>query len=255
MDFFNVGIGPIRTGPPTVAESRSRVYTIGPFRTASGVPGFAATGVPPGTYYLRVRAINLFGISAPSAETQVSVGACQAPAAPSAAATHTDNLVTLSWTPVAGLQYRLEAGSAPATANLAVLSIGPTGSFTAAPPPGTYDLRLRAVSSCGVSAPSNEMVVTLSPDGAPAAPGGLTHRVLAGGVVELQWAAPAGAVSGYRLEAGSAPGEANLAVVTLGPRVAVSFNAVPAGTYFVRTRSLNSQGVSPPSNELVVTVP
>lgn len=89
-----------------------------------------------------------------------------------------------------------------------------------------------------------------------AAPGAPTNLVasVTGASVTLIWNAPAGSVTGYRLEAGMAPGQNNAANVVVGPTPSFSTNGVPAGTYYVRIRAIASDGESAPSNEAVVVV-
>ncbi|MGE3190981.1 MAG: hypothetical protein AB7N90_14970 [Vicinamibacterales bacterium] len=64
-----------------------------------------------------------------------------------------------------------------------------------------------------------------------------------------------GAPTGFRIEAGSASGLANLAVMAVdGATRAVTVSA-PPGTYFVRVRAQNACGTGPASNEVVLAVP
>jgi hypothetical protein len=56
------------------------------------------------------------------------------------------------------------------------------------------------------------------------------------------------------IEAGSAPGLSNLAVVG-HPTTAASFSGVAPGTYYVRVRGVNAQGAGFASNEVTVVVP
>ena len=78
-----------------------------------------------------------------------------------------------------------------------------------------------------------------------------------GGQVRLSWTSgtEAGIATGYRVEAGSAPGLANLAVFDGGPATSVTVDGVPPGTYYVRVRATSWGGASAPSGEIVVTVP
>lgn len=73
----------------------------------------------------------------------------------------------------------------------------------------------------------------------------------------LNWSAPTlGTATSYIIEAGSAPGLSNLAVVNTGnANTTVGFGAVPAGTYYVRLRAVNALGASIVSNERTVIVP
>src|SRR5258708_34940054 len=73
----------------------------------------------------------------------------------------------------------------------------------------------------------------------------------------IAWDAPAsGSVPAtYVIEAGSAPGLANLATFeTGGTGTSYLAAAVAPGTYYLRVRAANDGGISPPSNEISVTV-
>lgn len=85
----------------------------------------------------------------------------------------------------------------------------------------------------------------------------LAPAVVAGNTVTLSWTLPAAstAVTGYRLEAGSQPGLADILTSSLSPTPSFGAAGVPAGRYYVRIRALNDNGVSAPSNEAVVDVP
>jgi hypothetical protein len=76
-----------------------------------------------------------------------------------------------------------------------------------------------------------------------------------GSTVTLTWQPPAsGSPLSYVIEAGSSPGNANLAVFDTGSAATtVTVPNVPAGTYYVRVRA-RSGGSSGTSNEVVVTV-
>ena len=74
------------------------------------------------------------------------------------------------------------------------------------------------------------------------------------GVVFLGWTASTDAVS-YVIEAGSAAGLADIAVLPTGVLDTNAAGAVPAGTYFVRVRAANRFGVSTASNEVRLVVP
>ena len=96
--------------------------------------------------------------------------------------------------------------------------------------------------------------VIIAPLGAvPTAPTNLSATV-AGSSVTLTWTAPQGAVSGYRIEAGTATGLSNVASTLVGATPSVSIPGVPAGTYYVRIRAVASDGESGPSNEVVLRV-
>jgi hypothetical protein len=99
--------------------------------------------------------------------------------------------------------------------------------------------------------------LTLTVANAPLPPGAPTAQV-AGNRVTLSWAEPpiaSAATTHYVVEAGSAPGLADLAAFgTEGVQTSVSFDNVPAGRYYVRVRAVNFTGSSGPSHEVVVDV-
>src|SRR5688572_19978777 len=87
----------------------------------------------------------------------------------------------------------------------------------------------------------------------PGAPRNVLSSV-AGRAVTVTWDAPAtgGAPTTYVIEAGSAAGLSDVAILTtVAPRFA---GFAPSGTYFVRVRATNAAGVGPASDEIVVPV-
>jgi predicted phage tail protein len=174
----------------------------------------------------------------------------------------------LSWNPPSAgatpTGYVLEVGSVPGASDLLVYPTGSTNtSYTASGVhEGVYYVRVHASSAAGASAASNEVAVVVGAGGSvpggspPLAPGGLI-ATSAGSNVLLIWSAPvAGArPTFYIVEAGSAPGLSDLAVVSTGGS-ATSFSAsgVGSGTYYVRVRSANSFGVSAASATVTLVV-
>lgn len=236
------------------------VYNVGSYTFNAPATTTTVGAVPAGTYYVRLRAANALGSSAPTAERSVTVGACTPPSAPTAfSASASDTAVTLQWTaPTSGVVqgYRIEAGSGPGQANLAVLPrpVSPT-TFATAAPYGTYYVRVAATNVCGASPPSNEVTLTVAPcSAAPMAPTGLTASV-AGRVVTLGWAGPTGvAPSGYTVIAGSAPGGSDVAVAPTGNTATSLVASAAPGTYYVRVAATNACGQSAASNEVAVVV-
>jgi hypothetical protein len=167
--------------------------------------------------------------------------------------------VTLDWAPPgtgsAPTAYVVEAGSAPGLADLASIS-SPTPHFVASDVwPGVYFVRVRGMNAAGTGPASNETIAAVG-SGAVSAVGAATNAVasIAGRDVTLGWSAASGA-SSYIVEAGSAPGLADLAVFNTGS-TATSFFApnVTPGVYYVRIRGANAAGAGSASNEVVVTV-
>jgi hypothetical protein len=145
------------------APSASNLAT---FDTGNTATGFTAFAVPPGTYFVRVRARNAAGTSAASNEVVILVGVCSAPpSAPSPlSVVVAGNVVTLNWTAPSGpvTTYVIEAGSQPGAIDLANVATGnTTTSLGATATRGTYFVRVRARNGCGTSAPSNEVVITI----------------------------------------------------------------------------------------------
>jgi hypothetical protein len=133
--------------------------------TDSAVPGMVVNAVPAGVYFVRVRARNVVGTSPPSNEVQVNV-ACPVPSPPTNLAfTKTGGQVTFTWqAPTSGpppLGYLISAGTSQGLDNIVVVDLGPVTSITASGPPGTYFIRVKSRSACGLSASSNEVTLVL----------------------------------------------------------------------------------------------
>jgi hypothetical protein len=165
--------------------------------------------------------------------------------------------VDLSWGAVAGAnRYQLRAGTSPGASNAFNGDVGNVTSLKAVNVPnGSYFVRVFAVNGSGESAASNEVRVDVGvagPCSPPAAPSNLS-RTVNGSLVSLNWNATAGATS-YVVEAGSASGLANLAVIDTGSGVPGLMANAPPGTYFVRVRAKNGCGLSAPSAQITVQV-
>src|SRR5437899_1244029 len=91
---------------------------------------------------------------------------------------------------------------------------------------------------------------------APGVPSNLFGSV-SGSVVTLNWSAPASgdAPTSYVVQAGTAAGLSDITSFDTGTAATslAVFN-VPAGTYFIRVRAVNSAGTSGPSNEFQLVV-
>jgi hypothetical protein len=209
-----------------------------------------------GTYYARVRAANSAGVSLNSNEVQFKIGRrLRAPTG--FTVTWTGVTATLSWTAPAAdslddvpSNYVLEAGTVPGANNVASINVGNATTFRAEVPSGTYYVRVRAQNALGESDPSEE--IEIRAPGTPQAPTALVS-VNATGVVDLRWTASAGGYvpTGYVIEAGSAPGRADLASLMVGSVTRFTTQA-PPGVYYVRVRAINARGTSLPSNEVIV---
>lgn len=108
----------------------------------------------------------------------------------------------------------------------------------------------------GYSASNTGRVFVIEAAGA-SAPGPPTNlaATVSGSTVNISWNAPSsgGAATGYRLEAGTAPGLSNItAFQTTSTGIAVP--GVPTGQYFVRVRSTNAVGTSAATSDLTINV-
>jgi hypothetical protein len=245
------------------AGSASGLSDLANSDTGSSTPSLTATNVAPGTYFVRVRARNASGTSAPSNEIIVIVtGGCAiAPDAPgSLGAIVSGSTVTLTWSGPSGgcapSSYLIEAGSAPGLTNLASISTGnPATLYSAAGVgAGTYYVRIRSVKPAGTSGPSNEIQLTVGGcSSAPSAPLAFSAQV-SGTTVVLAWAAATGSPASYVLEAGSSPGASDVLVLDTGGTATTLTAIANAGTYYVRVRAKNACGQSAVSNEVIVVV-
>jgi hypothetical protein len=163
-------------------------------------------------------------------------------------------LAGLWWQPVAGASaYRLEAGSAPGLTDLAVLDL-PANELVAPVPPGTYWVRVRAVSAWGVGPASSDVaLVTPGAQPLPDAPVDLA-AVVSGRAVNLRWAPGTSGAwpSSFVVELDA--GGAFVPIATL-TTTRLGAAAVPPGSYTVRVRGLSHAGAGPPSAPITILVP
>ena len=177
-----------------------------------------------------------------------------------------NSTVTMSWNaPASGgtpTSYRIQAGSVPFGNDLADFNTGNSStSFTATNVGNaTFNITVRAVNAVGTSAQSDNVVGTVGGGtnvctATAGVPGGLTASSN-GSRVTLRWTpGPGQNATSYRIEAGSAAGQSNLAIINTG-NSATTFVAdgVASGTYFVRVRAINACGISAASGEAILIV-
>lgn len=141
------------------------------FSTGNIARSFEANAVPTGVYYVRVRAVNAFGTSAPSNEVVVVVGTCAAP--PGQVANLVSSVfgssASLQWSAASGSPtgYFIHAGSSPGGSNLGSIGTGGGSYIATGVPAGTYYVRVSARNDCGTGPASNEVVVTVGGPGGP----------------------------------------------------------------------------------------
>ncbi len=185
------------------------------------------------------------------------------------------SLANFSWTPAATVSsgatraggvptsFVLEIGTSPGAVDVENTDVGNTNSASATLDDGTYYARVRASNDAGPSDTSNEETFTVDGSGnptvctaVPGAPTTLTNSV-AGSTVMLNWSSPgdgANAPTSYLLEAGTAPGLANLVSSNQGNTTSLTAHNVGKGTYYVRVRAVNECGTGDPSADTVVVV-
>lgn len=216
--------------------------------------------VPPGTYFVRVRGVNVAGVSAPSAQVTVNVttaASCvTAPPVPTGFTAQTGGLLAaLAWSPAPGATgYVLDVGRASGLVEGA-LGLGPVSTYQTLAPAGSYFARLRAQNACGTSGPSVEVPLTLACSATAVVPGTLTV-VKAGGVATFSWLPPLGA-TGFRMRVGTVQGASDVADIPAGivTSLSVPLAGVAPRVYYVRVVAESACGVGAASNEVALTVP
>ncbi len=220
-------------------------------------------GLPAGSYQVRIAASNGDGIGAMSNPFEFSVGVTELPDAPvSLQVIVADDDVQLRWqqapTGPAPAAYDIEASPAGAGTFVAVRRVSSPELAATNVPSGSWDVRVRAVTDGGTSAPSNTVRIATAPcTAAPSAPTSLSsvgatvnHRT-----AHLEWNAPAtSSADEYVIEAGLASAATAVRIVSPGSG-RVFETRVPPGVYFARVRARNACGESAPSNEVIVFIP
>lgn len=159
--------GPTPTSYVVVAGTHSGGSNVATVITQSAAPILVASSVPNGTYFTRVFSVSAAALtSVQSNEVQFTVGtSCSALSPPASITTGVSSrTVTVSWSPPPGaVSYIVEAGSATGLADLFNGNVGGTTSITGTVSPGTYFIRVRAVSACGeTSGASAERLLVVS---------------------------------------------------------------------------------------------
>jgi uncharacterized protein (DUF1800 family) len=166
------------------------------------------------------------------------------------------NVVTLRWKPPtigpAPTMYVFEGGVHPGEvlAQIPTGSVSPTFTFTA--PPGSFYVRVRTLSSAGVSRASSEIRVHVAVETGPTAPTNLLGMVK-GSAVSLSWQNTfgGGAPTSLMLDVSGSIGVS----VPLPLSETFTFDGVPPGTYKFSVRAINAAGTSGGSNTVTLTFP
>lgn len=167
------------------------------------------------------------------------------------------SLATVGWSAPAGTapsSFVVEVGTAAGASDVGRFSVAST-TISGALPAGTFFVRVRAVVG-GVEGQASSEIVLTSPSAPlpPSAPAGLVASV-SGAIVSLSWMSAPGNAESYVIDAGSSPGQSNLASFDTGTLDTTFAAAVFPGTYYVRIRARNAFGSSPASNEVAIVVP
>ena len=157
------------------AGSASGASNITVFDTGGAGTGLTVNNVPPGTYFVRVRGKDSAGTGPASNEVTVIVtgsGPAPGPCVPrNLTGIVIGSDVALGWDEPSGAgsqcgsnSYLVQVGSAPGASDLAQVSTpGLIGAFNVSGVgAGTFYIRVRSQGPGGVSAPSNEVVITVT---------------------------------------------------------------------------------------------
>ncbi len=164
--------------------------------------------------------------------------------------------ISFTWTlPVSPARtgVRLEVGSVEGRADLFSLDL-PAGqqSFAASAPRGRYFGRVRALAGAATSLTTPDVSFAVGPPDVPAAP--LDFSVVADGPrVTFAWQPPStGAPPRYELEAGTAEGRRDLAVLPLDGASTFFSVIAPVGRYWTHLVAVNDAGRSAASNDAFI---
>lgn len=222
---------------------------------------FSAIG-PNGVYVVSLVAVNATGAGPESSAVTITLPTLPLPpGAPTGlVASAAGSTATFTWTPPSSGgtvgNYVLLAGLTPGFAvPIASLPLPASAPGTVVPgvPPGIFYIRVVAQNAGGVSAPSNEAVLSVAGPTAPGAPT-LNPAGGAGSTLNLSWTPGGGGAPTSYLLTASAPGGGVLATLPL-TGTSISIPGVPNGTYVLQIAGVNAVGTGPASNQITVTLP
>jgi hypothetical protein len=225
-------------GSTTVSVSATTTFTI-VARNSAGATATASATVTVGP-------TNTSGVPLPPVSVRAAVSG---------------NRATLSWRPNSSggtpTDYVLYVGTYSWGSNvIGGRSVGNVLSVSSDLRNGSYYARVRARNASGISRSSEQVFFRVGTQ--LASPTGLTAD-WSGTQTTVSWVpssadSPDMVPTNYVLEAGTAPGLADVAAIPLG--TSTSFSAdVPTGVYYVRVRATNDNGDSDPTPDIVVAAP
>jgi hypothetical protein len=243
-----------------IVEAGSSSGATDVFNGPVGLTTMVSARVAAGRYYIRVRAQNGLGTSAPSNEVVAIVVPPVPPGPPQGLRVSANGpTLTAAWSPPvsggAAQGYIVQAGSSPGTSDVFNGVVGSVTSAAGTVPNGTYYIRVLALNDAGVGPPSAEVTTQVtggcSVPAAPTLAGSVT-----GHLASVTWTRPSSSspIEGYILQAGSAPGASDVFNGSIGNVNSVSAMML-TGTYYVRVLAASACGVSTPSNEAALAVP
>lgn len=123
-------------------------------------------------------------------------------------------------------------------------------------PAGLVAAALGLTAALVVGTPGADATLAAARRVAPGPPSNLVATVN-GFTVSFMWSAPqlGGAATSYVIEAGTAPGSTNALVANIGNTTGFAATSPAPGTFFIAVRAVNADGMSPRSNEVMVTLP
>jgi hypothetical protein len=244
------GQPPVRyaiSGGTAVHESNLPVVVTPDASTQYTIPA-----LPPGTYHFTVSAITGDSLSSPSNQAAVVVGGSGlASPAPSGAHADADGpRVTATWTPapLAGTLYQVEIGEGPGLARAVLTTIEPNVTYR--PDAPSHYFRVRAVRGAMVSAPSNEVFVSVAPSTCTAQPPPpiLLPVSTTDGETTTSWLPGSGPLAThYRVDGLGPAGRMTLASDRSGTSMTAT---VGPGEYTIRVFAINECGQSAGSNSV-----
>lgn len=250
------------TVPVPRTHTLSITWFVNGVLTTTG-PTFSSEVLPLGTHHVEARVQDSTGLvrSDPASllsethawDVTVQAGATSVPTFLQVVSI-VGNTVTLAWTAPTAFTpgYIIEGGVGPQTVQGAVPANGTATTHTFIAPTGAFYVRVHALNGAARSGASNEIRIFVNVPAPPEPPSNLLGGG-SGSTVVLAWqnAAAGGRPTNIVLDVSGSLTTSLALPATEG----FVFANVPAGTYTLTTRAVNSVGASLPSNPVTLTFP